>query len=741
MAALSYQAAGGQTKAPEAQPQQAQTAEFKGRGIEVYKTMFRNAEQACLKERELVHRDRDWHDNFDDSQWTAKEKEILRKRGQPIVTSNRIKRKVGFLCGLEQRQRTDPKAFPRTKKNEDGAKLATQVLDFVEQETRFDRTASASFKDLAIGGIEAAEVIVDSERNIEVNLIQYDSFFRDPRSKKNDFSDARYLGYQDWFDEDDALEMFPSEQQKLAITGALDTCDSYDEGYEDKPYGQWLDKDSRRVRIACMYWRGNGTWNYTYFTTAGVLDEGVSKYHDDKGKPACAIEAARVYTTRNNETYGVVRDMISPQSEMNFRRSMMLALLKNRRTWARAKGILPEGAGETLARPDGSLIANGKYGEDWGFVESQSEIAGQFELLQESKQEIDVQGPNAGLQGRGVENQSGVAIERQQVAGATEENDIFDAHNDWKLRIYRAMWARAKQFWTEERYIRITDENEQPGFVAVNQPVPAMDPTTGQPMVHPETGQPMAQAGPNGQPMMHNALADVDVDIILEAVPDVITLQAKEFDDLVKLAGGGVPIPPDVLVEASQIDGKQKLVQRMKEEMGSQAKLQQAAQQIEQMGQVIEQMKKQLEQAGGADKQLEMAKLQMEAQKEQGNAQLKAAELDIKKAELALKGEEINLKRGELALKGKESELKEADLALRQTELVTTTQLQRDQMDMSERQAAAQAMQAKQAPQTTAERPDRTSDALGKGLEALAAAMTKPKSIVRGPDGRAIGVE
>jgi hypothetical protein len=601
VAALAYAPSGASDPAAMANGKPPQTdpkpPEFKGKGLEKYKTMFRNSEQACIKERELAHRDRDWHDNFNDSQWTAKEKDVLTKRGQPIVTSNRIKRKVGFLCGLEQRQRTDPKAFPRTKKNEQGAQLATQVLDFVEQQTRFDRTASASFKDLAIGGVEAAEVIVDGERNIEVNLIQYDAFFRDPRSKKADFSDARYLGYQDWFDEDDALDMFPGDEQKLFITGALDTCDSYDEGYHDKPYGQWLDKDSRRVRICCMYWRGNGTWNHAYFTTAGVLDEGVSKYLDDKGKPCCPIEATRVYATRNNEAYGVVRDMISPQSEMNYRRSMSLALLKNRRTWARAKGILPTDAGETLARPDGSLIANGKFGEDWGFVESQSEIAGNFELLQDAKMEIDVQGPNAGLQGRGVENQSGIAIERQQTAGATEENDIFDAHNDWKLRIYRGMWARAKQFWTEERYIRITDDNEQPGFVAVNQPQPAVDPETGQPMMDPATGQLMAQAGPDGKPLIENALAEVDVDIILEAVPDVITLQAKEFDDLVKLAGGGVPIPPDVLIEASQIDGKQKLLERMKEEGGKDAQLQQAGQQIDQLNKMLEQMQKQLQQA------------------------------------------------------------------------------------------------------------------------------------------------
>jgi hypothetical protein len=39
--------------------------------------------------------------------------------------------------------------------------------------------------------------------------------------------------------------------------------------------------------------------------------------------------------TRENERYGAVRDMISPQSEMNYRRSMALFLVKNRRIWSK----------------------------------------------------------------------------------------------------------------------------------------------------------------------------------------------------------------------------------------------------------------------------------------------------------------------------------------------------------------------------------------------------------------------
>jgi len=601
--------------------------EFKGKDIEACKRMFARAEEACIEARKLAHRDRDWHDNFNDSQWSDDEKKVLDLRRQPIVTSNRIKRKVGFICGMEQRQRSDPKAFPRNPEDTDSADIVTQVLDFIETETRFDNIASQAFRDMAIEGIEACEVIVKNGDQIEVNQLQYDGFFYDPRSKKRDFSDARYLGYQDWFDEGDVFDMFrvrasDPEEQKRQDQGLRTILESayedgtQDEGYEDKPFSHWGDMDRKRIRVACMYYKGEGgVWNYVYFTGGGILKEGVSPYLDDQGKPDCAIIAASCYITRKNERFGIVREMISPQSEMNYRRSMALFLIKQKRMWQRAKGILPNDASETVARADGILTANGIKDQEWGFLDSSQEIAENFNLLQEAKSEIDVQGPNAGLQGRGTEDQSGRAIIAQQQAGMAEENDIFDTHNDWKARVYRAKWCRAKQFWTEPKYIRITDDENAFKFIHLNQMQPVVDPMTGQPQMDPETGQPAMQAVPGTE------LAKMDADIILQPAPDSITLQHEEFVQLTDMAKSGVPIPPDVLLEASQIRDKTKLAKRMKEEMGSQAKLQQAGQQIEQLTQMLDQMKQQLQKAQEAPIQkpptpLEMIKAQTEQVKQ-----------------------------------------------------------------------------------------------------------------------------
>ncbi len=732
--------------------------EFAGKDIATYKKWVRQAEDAHNQARRLSHRDQDWYDNFDDDQWDEREKAILTRRNQPIVTNNRIKRKVNFLCGIEQKARSDPKAFARQPGNESQAQVATDVLDYIENTIRFDKIASASFKALCISGIEAVDVCYEEGEGafgIVAKEIDFDQFFYDPRSRRPDFSDARYLGYHNWYDLEDALALFPDNKDaEAALKGSL-TGETTDEGYDDKPRFRWGDEDRQRVRVACIYWRApNGDWNYAYFSGGGVLDEGVSKYLDDKGRPSCPIIASSAYVTRENERYGVIRDMIGPQKEVNSRRSLALFLIKNRRLWSKA-GIFPPDTNpkEEAARADGHLIANGEFGTDWGFIESQAEVAQNFELLQDAKNDIDAQGPNAGLQGRGVENQSGRAILAQQNAGLAEENTLFDTHNDWKLRVYRAFWARAKQFWTQPMFLRISDDEAPEGarFTPVNQPMmPGMMPQ-GQPMppqappmggvpgmgmpgqMPPQMPQMPPQMGnvmpmpmgmpPMGPPPVQNALAEMDVDIIIEAAPDMITLQHEQFEQLTQMVQAGVPIPPDVLIEASQLRNKKQLAEKMD-----------AGMQLQQAMQQIEELKKQLEQQDAAKMQAEAQKAEMEAARLQMEMQAEGerTQMELQKEGMAtqIKGVELEIKQAELQLKQREMGLKAEEMQLRREEMQM-------QAKMGEQQAAA----GKEQTNRQAQSSETGSLAMAKAMEALAASLGKPKTIKRGPDGRAIGVE
>ena len=89
---------------------------------------FVAAEDATVKARRESERARDY---VDGNQLSAEEIAELKRRGQPPVVVNRIRRKIEWLKGLEVKQRTDPKAFPRTPQHQADAEAVTDAIRYV----------------------------------------------------------------------------------------------------------------------------------------------------------------------------------------------------------------------------------------------------------------------------------------------------------------------------------------------------------------------------------------------------------------------------------------------------------------------------------------------------------------------------------------------------------------------------------------------------------------------------------
>src|SRR5476651_159985 len=161
--------------------------------------------------REMVNSRHYYHGD----QWTKEEISTLRRRKQPVVTSNRIVRKVDAIVGLVERLRQDPKAYARTPKHDEGAELATATLRFVldnnDWKSKSTRIAHAGGID-GIAGIEYDLVPGDEgDTSLEMHITYGDGFFYDPRSVDEGFSDARYLGVSKPIDPEQAKELVPEK--------------------------------------------------------------------------------------------------------------------------------------------------------------------------------------------------------------------------------------------------------------------------------------------------------------------------------------------------------------------------------------------------------------------------------------------------------------------------------------------------------------------------------------------------
>lgn len=516
----------------------------------LYETWFDASQSANREAAQESNRARDY---VDGRQLTSEEVAALQKRGQPDIVINRVRRKVEFLKGLEIRTRTDPKAYPRTPEHAQGAEAASDAIRFVCDNNNWDEKRTAVYDNMLTEGYGGAEVIHKQMQNGQVEVVinhyPWDMLFYDPHSRRPDFSDARYKGVAIWMD----LDELPDEAADAV--GAMQQEYSKYAQHEDKPNIQeWFDGGRKRVRIVLMWAKHKGVWHWCYFVKGHKLAEGESLYVDEDGESECPLEMQSGYVGRQNDRYGVVRDMFGPQDEVNKRRSKALHDVSTRQVIMTRGAADPATIRREVAKPDGIIEINGGADDRFDINANADLSAGQFALLQEAKQEMDLLGANAALAGETGESASGRAVLARQQGGMTEIAAFQDGLHQFTRRVFRQIWNRIRQFWTEERWIRVTDDDRNVKFVGLNQPIRLMDQLSQLPE------EQMIQAvrelglGPNDPRLtevvdIQNPVEQLDVDILIEEVPDRITLQGETFEALLRYAQAGA-IPPQVLIEA-----------------------------------------------------------------------------------------------------------------------------------------------------------------------------------------------
>src|SRR5215831_8030618 len=184
------------------------------------------------------------------AQWTDKEIKALKRRRQPVITSNRIVRKIDAVVGLVERLKQDPKAYARTPSADQGAEVATAVLryciDKIDWQSKYPRAARFGAID-GLAGIELDLAYGDhGDPDIDVHLVYGDTFFYDPRSYDDNFTDARYLGISKWIDADQAKELVPDKADEIDDLGDQGGADlTQDSDREIK----WVNTQAKRLRL------------------------------------------------------------------------------------------------------------------------------------------------------------------------------------------------------------------------------------------------------------------------------------------------------------------------------------------------------------------------------------------------------------------------------------------------------------------------------------------------------------
>lgn len=472
-------------------------------------------------------------------QWDENEVKVLKARRQPILTNNRISRKVDGVVGLLERTRQDPKAYPRTPQQEEGADIATEAMRYTLDACEWPMVSSEVGRNSAINGIGVLEMALEqgdhADPEVVLTAVEPDTFFYDPRSTRPDFSDARYMGVAKWMDLEEAQLTFPDKAEDIA--GLVSTGSDVETWQQQDRERRWIDVQEKRLRVIEHWYRRGTEWFFCFYSGTTELQSGASPFYDEKGRTICRFLAFSAYVDHDGDRYGFVRNLKSSQDEVNARRSKALHQLNTRRIIARKDAVEDvEKARKEWARPDGWVEVNDMSAFQADDSARQADLAGQLKLLEEAKAEVENFGPNPALMGQGVDGQSGRAISMLMQAGMAELGPFMLHYKAWKLRVYRAVWSAIQRYWTTERWIRVTDEEGVAQFVQLNG----------------------LQLDEYGLPTIVNALGSLDVDLIMDEGPDTMNVMQDTFDVMSTLAQNKVPIPPAVLIKLSGLPGKAK---------------------------------------------------------------------------------------------------------------------------------------------------------------------------------------
>jgi len=540
--------------------------------VERLERMFDEARDLTDRARAKQQQCQDYYDN---KQLSGEVIKILYDRKQPPVVDNRIAPAIDGILGVIEGAKVDPRAYPRNPEDQGNADVATKLLRFIADISRWQQTKLDCAEDYLKQGLTAAIVEWDG-RQIRVEQIRWETFFYDPKSRKHDFSDAKYLGVAKWMYADEVRQLFPERTRAIG-----DVCttreNSADETWEDRPVDQikWVDKRRNRVLVVEIYYKHGSEWLRCVFCAAGWLEYGKSPYVNVlTGETRCPIEAQSFKVDRENNRYGPIAAMITMQDEVNARRSRGLHLFNNRQVQnvdLNAPPVDADTVRAEMARADG-VVPMG-----WQAVPTNDMAAGNLQLLAEAKDSLSRMVPVALAQDlREGSASSGRARQVAQQAGLTQFGRGFGRLEDFEERIYRQFWLASQQFITDQMAVRITDNPRAPEFLKVNVPImgqvvqqqPITDPATGQPVIDPATGQPAMQMVPGiGQVGVDKQISAMDMDIIIGTTPDTIALEQEVFDSLMELVRGGVdPFSPqfELLIEMSPLPDKVRILERLK---------------------------------------------------------------------------------------------------------------------------------------------------------------------------------
>lgn len=566
-------------------------------------------------------------DFVEGNQWDAADAAKLKEEGRAPITLNKINPLRRLLTGYFRQNLYDTRYLPGTTGNDDSARAITHVAKQISEMNQGPWNEAEVFNDGLTSARGYFDLRIDYARNVfgEVKEAVLDPFsvYPDPEGADYDPESWGHVMISRWLSWESIQAIFGPKTAEMVDTmgsassrmGMPQSGSGMEEIHPDRwfqletymnegdtrfaylpnringPF-DWIDKkrklvrvvecqhfvygqalhfvdpvtgdkkavpetwDASRVRRAIEYWQFQGVQldlmkaplrrvRHT-FTAADIV------LYDDWSNDRTFTVIPYFPYFRRGKTRGFVEDLLDPQRELNKRRSVFLHIISTMANsgWTLEENSLTEES-EQLIEEEGSrpgIILRHKMGKPAPvrILPGAPPMALERAEKMATSDLKEISGLNDSALGNLDRVQSGRAIisrQRQAIVGAEEYFHNFSRTRELRARKKLEL---IQINYTEERLVRVRgDDNETQAYVdmTINQPTP--------------------------EGRVINNVAIGDYTIAIDEAPLSATFDDQEFDDIVTMVKElGVPIPPDIIVEASSVGKKRIIVDALRAQMG-----------------------------------------------------------------------------------------------------------------------------------------------------------------------------
>lgn len=617
-------------------------------------------------------------------QWEAADVATLDDQGRPALTINTILPTINTVLGEQSTRRADIKFKPRGSGMQEVADVLTKVYMQVADNNKLDWTEAQVFADGLIQDRGWFDVRVDFSDNYkgEVRITAKDplDIIIDPDAKDYDPRHWNEIFETKWMSLDEIEEQYSQKAaDKLRLISEMGTSYGGDSmEYQEQRYGDteeheyssnyaYNPEEARIVRairvIERQYYQLKDCMFYVDPVTGDErqvpYDWGKKKreqFADDFGLHIVSKKVRKVRWTvtadrvvlfddwspyshftlvpyfpyfRRGRPFGMVRNLISPQEQLNKISSQELHIVN---TTANSGWVVESGSLTGMTADDleehgaetGLVLEYNRGSSPPAKIPPNQIPTGLDRLGQKAAANIkQISGVSDSMLGTDGPEVSGVAIQQKQNRGILMIQVPLD--NLTKTRQYLAekILQLIQQYYTEERLIQITDESD-PFKPSIPVPINAMTP----------------------EGTIVNDLTLGEYDVVVDTMPARDTFDEVQFAEAIQLRQAGVPIPDDMIVEYSHLSQKAQIADRIRRMQGT--------------GEPTEQ-------------ELKLQQFQLESQ-------IRSTQLEIAK----LEAEVTNLQTA-AALNVAKAQATEADPQLKIAELQSKLQSKREELELRER--------------------------------------------------------